>query len=107
MFPLCRFTKIFAASRAISIAPVTFVANTASKFLAVEIHEIFEDSGAGVVHENVEIAEFFHEFAIGPLDIRLDRHVGVNRMHTQFSRRLIELALVAPRDGDVRPACGE
>jgi len=43
-----------------------------------------------------KIAELLQNFAVSSLNIRLHRHVGVDWMHPQFSRRLRQPALVGP-----------
>src|ERR1035437_5467588 len=75
------------------------------EILSVKINEVLEDTDAGIVHKNVQIAELLQNFTISPLDICLDRHVGIDWMHPQFSRRLRQPALVASRDGCAGPAC--
>ena len=57
MLPRLRLMKILAASRAISMAPVTLVAKTASKSVLFDFDQGLEDADAGVVDQDVEIAE--------------------------------------------------
>jgi hypothetical protein len=63
----------------------------------------FEHADARVVHQDVKVAERFEDIAIGPLDIRSVRDVGLNGERAKIARRLVEPALVAPGNGDTRP----
>ena len=49
----------------------------------VEIHEVLEDAEAGVVDQNVEVAEFFEDLAIGALDVGFLGDVGVDGVDFQ------------------------
>ena len=56
---------------------------------AIEIHQVLEHAESGIVHQDVQIAELFVDFAIGPLHIGFLRNIGVNRNYPQvFARRL-------------------
>ena len=78
--------KILAASRVISMAPVTLVAKTASNFCELHFHQRLEDAAAGVVHQNVEVAELFENFRVGALNIRFLGDVGLDGMRAQGAR---------------------
>ena len=78
MLPRLRATKILAASRAISMVPLTLVANTRSKSSRDEIRQRLEDAEPGVVDQHVEIAEPLHDLAIRALDVVFQADVGLD-----------------------------
>ena len=63
--------KCFAASRAISIAPVMFVASTAVELRALHVDQGFEDALSGIVDQDVQMSERPKDFLIGSPDVRL------------------------------------
>ena len=79
MLPRFLLMKCLAASRAISIAPVTLVAMTASKAARSISTRGLNTPYAGVVHQNIEIAKLRQDLAIGPLDVRFFGHIGMDR----------------------------
>ena len=70
----------------------------------VEIHKILESAEACVVDENIELAEFLQDFAIGAFDVGFLRYVRMNRMHAQGTCCVGKAALVAPGDRHAGPA---
>src|SRR4029077_14575759 len=73
----------------------------------VKVNEVLEDPHPGIVHKNVEVAELLDDLAIRPLDIRLNRYIGVNWVDTQVPRRIVQSALVTPGDRNARPCSGK
>ena len=70
----------------------------------VEIHEIFENAEASVIDENIEVAEFLEDFAVGALDVGFLGDVRVDCVHAQGAGGVREAAVVASGDGDARSA---
>ena len=78
MFPRLREMKCLAASRAISMAPGDVGGEGALEAREVEIHQFLEEAQAGVIDQNVEIAEFVQNLANGALDVGFLGHVGMD-----------------------------
>ena len=64
----------------------------------IEIHEVFENAEAGVVDENIEVAEFFEDFAISALDVGFPGDVRMNCVDAEGAGGFRELALVTSGD---------
>ena len=96
--------KCLAASRAISIAPVTLVAKVRSKLARSKSTSFLKVPRPGVVDQDVEIAEFFQNLAHGALDVGFLGYVGLDGMRAQLFGGLVELGFIAPGDGHARAA---
>src|SRR5690349_20273401 len=74
---------------------------------AVHIDERLEHANAGIVNEDVEMAELSQNLAHGSLDIALTRDVRSNRCSADALCRLSEVALIPPGDGNFSAGFGE
>ena len=62
----------------------------------IEIHEVLENAEAGVVDENIEVAEFFEDFAISALDVGFPGDVRTDCVDVEGGGGLGELRSSRP-----------
>src|SRR5437773_10194776 len=61
----------------------------------VEIHQLLEGTEAGVIDQDVEIAEFFEHFAYGADSVSFLGDVGMDGMRSKSLSGFFQLLLVA------------